>query len=140
MFEVFDHDRLTVNQVAKRLHVHVATVWRWVLQGVRGKQLHSHLIGGRRYILGRDLLEFIAPAHVDLTAMDSNNRADMTGRQASFVHDLCLYRNHFTNLRRHRTPSRTNLVIARRGLGRRRRSSFRRARHRANQLSITSPN
>lgn len=79
MLEVFDNDRLTVNQVAKRLPVHVATVWRWVIRGVRGKRLNSHLVGGRRYIFGRDLLAFLAPASVDQSAIDRNHRANLAG-------------------------------------------------------------
>ena len=91
MLEVFDNDRLTVNQVAKRLPVHVATVWRWVLHGVRGKRLNSHLVGGRRYIYGRDLLTFLAPTPVDQSAIDRNHRADLAGieldrRRAQRIH------------------------------------------------------
>ncbi len=34
-----DKAHLTLNQVAKHLHVHVATCWRWTLHGVRGRRL-----------------------------------------------------------------------------------------------------
>lgn len=54
-------ERLTLNEVAKRLKVHVATVYRWTLQGVRGRRLPSFFIGGRRYVTLSDLEWFIQP-------------------------------------------------------------------------------
>jgi len=52
-------ERLTLNEVAKRLKVHVATVYRWTLQGVRGRRLPSFFIGGRRFVTLSDLEWFI---------------------------------------------------------------------------------
>lgn len=52
--------RHSPNQLAARLGVHPATVWRWLLHGVRGRRLRSIMIGGRRYVLERDLQDFIA--------------------------------------------------------------------------------
>jgi hypothetical protein len=56
---IFSAERLSLNEVAKHLKVHVATVHRWILQGVRGKRLKSFLIGGRRYIAVSDLDDFL---------------------------------------------------------------------------------
>jgi excisionase family DNA binding protein len=58
---LFD-ERFTHNEVAKQLKVHVATVYRWTFQGVRGKRLRSFLIGGRRYISRADLDAFLLPS------------------------------------------------------------------------------
>jgi hypothetical protein len=55
-----DELRQSLNQVAKRLHVHVATPWRWALHGVRGRRLKTILIGGRRWVRETDLAEFLA--------------------------------------------------------------------------------
>ena len=55
----FSDERLSLNEVAKHLKVHVATVHRWIFQGVRGKRLKSFLIGGRRYIAVSDLDDFL---------------------------------------------------------------------------------
>jgi excisionase family DNA binding protein len=52
-------ERLTLNEVAKYLKVHVATVHRWIFQGVRGKRLTSFLVGGRRFIAISDLEDFL---------------------------------------------------------------------------------
>lgn len=38
---------------------HPATVWRWVTRGVRGRKLATQMIGGRRFITGQALLEFL---------------------------------------------------------------------------------
>ncbi len=56
---IFSDERLSLNEVAKHLKVHVATVHRWIFQGVRGKRLKSFLIGGRRYIAVSDLDDFL---------------------------------------------------------------------------------
>lgn len=55
------NERLTLNQVASRLNVHVATIYRWTLRGVRGRRLPSFLIGGRRYVALPDLEQFLQP-------------------------------------------------------------------------------
>ena len=38
---------------------HCQTVWRWVLAGVRGRKLASVLVGGRRYVPGQAILDFL---------------------------------------------------------------------------------
>ncbi len=52
--------------VAQLAQVHVATVWRWILRGVRGRKLPSIIIGGRRYILESDLRDFSWPVLKDI--------------------------------------------------------------------------
>lgn len=66
--------RVTLNQVAKRLKVHVATVYRWTLQGVRGKRLRSFLIGGRRYVALADLEHFLRPEDQAQTVSEDDSR------------------------------------------------------------------
>jgi len=53
-------ERLTFRQAAGRVNVHVATIWRWTLTGVKGRKLPTFLIGGRRFILSADLDAFLA--------------------------------------------------------------------------------
>ena len=55
--------RLSIREVAQLLGVSVATIWRWVLAGVRG----------RRYVLESDLEKFLQP-HED----QSDASADCT--------------------------------------------------------------
>lgn len=59
-------DAVPVQEVPKLLprqangkRIHIATVYRWMLHGRRGIRLHSFLIGGRRYVHLRDLLDWI---------------------------------------------------------------------------------
>jgi hypothetical protein len=52
-------ERLTMAQAARLLKVHRATTWRWALRGARGRRLRTVLIGGRRWVLKADLLEFL---------------------------------------------------------------------------------
>ena len=51
-----------VTQVSKLVpgRPHVTTIWRWVLAGAGGRRLRSIKVGGRRFILGQDLLDFMA--------------------------------------------------------------------------------
>lgn len=51
--------RLTLSEVAAQLQVHVSTVHRWCLRSVRGRQLRSQLIGGRRFVSLSDLQDFL---------------------------------------------------------------------------------
>lgn len=60
MRSMLDADRLTPTEVAKRLKVHVGTIWRWLTTGVKGRVLPSTMFGGRRYILLADLEQFLA--------------------------------------------------------------------------------
>jgi hypothetical protein len=59
MSSILDSERYTLREAAQRLNVHVASVWRWVLHGVRGRKLPTVLIGGRRFVLRRDLEAFL---------------------------------------------------------------------------------
>ena len=52
-------NRFTMSQTAKRLGVHVSTVWRWRLRGVRGQRLKTVVVGGTRYVLEEDLNKFL---------------------------------------------------------------------------------
>ncbi len=52
-------DLLSPNQVAKKLGVHVGTVYRWMEKEVRGRRLKSFLMGGRRKITADDLDRFL---------------------------------------------------------------------------------
>lgn len=60
MSSILNSERYTLKQVAKDLNVHIASIWRWVLHGVRGHKLPTILIGGRRYVLRQDLEAFLA--------------------------------------------------------------------------------
>ncbi len=51
--------RLSMRAVAREADVHITTVWRWTLKGVRGKRLPSFLVGGRRYVLRSELARFM---------------------------------------------------------------------------------
>jgi hypothetical protein len=46
---VYHERRLTLSQAARHLNLHVSTVWRWQLRGVRGVRLETILLGGTRY-------------------------------------------------------------------------------------------
>ena len=59
-------ERYSTTAAARLVGVHVATIWRWILRGVRGRKLDSVMIGGRRYILKCDLESFLTPGgHAD---------------------------------------------------------------------------
>jgi hypothetical protein len=60
MAGILDAERFPLSEVARRLNVHVATCWRWARVGVRGRTLPTFLVGGRRFVLKRDLETFLA--------------------------------------------------------------------------------
>jgi hypothetical protein len=57
---ILNSQRFTLKQVAAKLNVHLATVWRWTLTGVRGQKLPTVFVGGRRYVLKESLEAFLA--------------------------------------------------------------------------------
>lgn len=77
-------DRLSVNQVAKYLKVHLATVYRWTSIGVRGKRLPSFLVGGRRYVALADLEQFLRPAAPTARDGDSTRATQARERLRSY--------------------------------------------------------
>ena len=49
MTAILSEPRISLVDLARREGVHVATVWRWCLRGVRGHRLESFSIGGRKF-------------------------------------------------------------------------------------------
>ena len=85
-------DRHSVNQLARREGVHVATIWRWMLSGVRGVKLRATRLGGRRFILESDWLAFSAALNADLadapadpTSAAVTARAERAGKELDTV-------------------------------------------------------
>lgn len=60
MAKILDAERLSLADAARRLNVHPGTCWRWALKGVHGHTLPTILVGGRRFVLLRDLEAFLA--------------------------------------------------------------------------------
>jgi len=77
----FAAPRQSLQQVAHRLDVYVATVWRWTLHGVRGHRLRTFHIGGRRFVREADLDAFLAALNsaTPLPSDDRRRRADVAG-------------------------------------------------------------
>ena len=73
-------ERLSLKQVAKHLRVHIATVYRWTLRGVRGRRLKSFLVGGRRYVDADDLVQFLRPHR--------ESRPDVDSRRSEYAQKL----------------------------------------------------
>src|SRR5688500_3814701 len=60
-------DRLSMAQAAREMGVHIGTVHRWWLRGIRGIHLRTKLFGGRRYVFRSDLDEFSAAINGELS-------------------------------------------------------------------------
>lgn len=56
---IIDEPRMTMSAAASRLGVHISTLFRWAQRGVRGRKLPTVVIGGQRYVLERDLEQFL---------------------------------------------------------------------------------
>ncbi|MGA2439589.1 MAG: helix-turn-helix domain-containing protein [Tepidisphaeraceae bacterium] len=71
-----------MSKAAKLVGVHIATMWRWYLHGVRGHKLPARLVGGRRYVLAADLDAFLNAIDSGPRARDAtvDRRADEAGK------------------------------------------------------------
>ena len=56
---VLDKPRLTFSAAARKVGVHISTLHRWRLTGVRGYRLDTIVVGGRRYVIEESLETFI---------------------------------------------------------------------------------
>lgn len=56
---IVDESRFSLSAAARRVGVHAATIWRWTHSGVGGHKLESVRIGGRRYVLEKDISAFL---------------------------------------------------------------------------------
>ena len=70
--------RHTVSQLAIREGVHAATIWRWILTGVRGLKLRAVRVGGRRFVNEFDWLAFSAALNADLADAPEEKPAEVT--------------------------------------------------------------
>ena len=67
--DLIDAERWSLTFAAKRLGVHVGTIFRWSsTRGVRGRRLPTIRIGARRYVLLSDLREFLSAINSDSTS------------------------------------------------------------------------
>lgn len=73
--------RCSVNELARREGLHPATIWRWLLHGVRGHKLRSVRVGGRRFVLDDDWQAFCAALNADLS--DATTDAQFLNRQGA---------------------------------------------------------
>jgi len=78
---ILDADRLSLSQAARKVGVHVSTIWRWTLHGVQGRRLASFHVGGRRYVLREELERFLEAGR-DGSSKGQADREE-TGRRAS---------------------------------------------------------
>lgn len=73
--------RLSMREAARHVDVHLATIWRWWLHGVRGRRLATFLVGGRRYVYLDVLDSYISPAPTIASGSDSSARASAAADQ-----------------------------------------------------------
>jgi len=80
---ILDEPKYTMAEAARRVGVHVATIFRWKLKGVRGHKLPTVVIGGRRYVLQKDLDAFLAALNEHRIGDDDDaeRRANEAGKQ-----------------------------------------------------------
>ena len=81
-----DSGRLSVNALARREGVHSATVWRWLLHGVRGHKLHTVRVGGRRFVKEADWQVFSNAINADLIDAQAASHC-VSGQEVASVID-----------------------------------------------------
>lgn len=78
---LLDEERHSPSRTAQIAGVHVGTIFPWMMKGVRGRKLATLLVGGRRFVLRRDLEAFLFADHVPADGDDLTRRADVAGKQ-----------------------------------------------------------
>jgi hypothetical protein len=58
--DLLSEPRLTLTQAARQYGLHVATIHRWRLRGVRGVRLETYCLGGLRFTTAPALERFAA--------------------------------------------------------------------------------
>ena len=90
MLKLPDKDPLPVNELAKAMEKHVATIYRWgSRRGVRGHRLRLVRLGGRTYVYRRDWDAFIAaindcPAGLAIDHLEPESSTDAELDAAGF--------------------------------------------------------
>jgi transposase len=56
---ILEEERLALSAAAKRIGVHVSTIWRWALRGCRGHKLETRVVGWQRYTSVEALKRFV---------------------------------------------------------------------------------
>lgn len=49
IYNIYNEEPISLNQLAKERNVNSSTTWRWSLTGCRGVKLETFVEGGRRY-------------------------------------------------------------------------------------------
>lgn len=60
MSALLNESRVSLTKLAQEQKIHLSTVWRWALRGVRGHRLECFSIGGRRYTTREAFERFVA--------------------------------------------------------------------------------
>jgi hypothetical protein len=83
MSALLSETRIPINTLARELSVHVSTVWRWTLRGVRGHRLERITIGGRTYTTREAFERFVSATNGEkLPARRTNRQREADQRRA----------------------------------------------------------
>lgn len=83
MIKLPEKDSFSPAELARAVGKHCATIWRWMVRGVRGHRLASYRLGGQRRIAREDILAFIEAINSD-TAINGSAKGE-TPRRAEEV-------------------------------------------------------
>lgn len=59
MGNMLNEDRLTLNELARQEALSPCTIWRWTGRGVKGVQLETFTVGGRRFTTKQAFKRFV---------------------------------------------------------------------------------
>lgn len=88
MTDLLDEQRISLTALSQELGVHVSTVWRWVLRGLRGHHLECVRIGGRRYTTREAFARFIAATNGQRLPTPDKQRTAEVDRAEEELDDL----------------------------------------------------
>ena len=92
-FKLPDKDSFNPREVAKALDLHVSTIFRFMLNGVRGEKLPWYLVGARPRIGRADLLAWLEAINAGRHDADQESRSDRRvdrTRESQLVEDALI--------------------------------------------------
>jgi hypothetical protein len=80
--DLLSETRISLTQLAREQNVAVSTCWRWCLRGIRGHQLESFSLGGRKFTTCEAFARFVARTNGERVTNETPRQRERAIREA----------------------------------------------------------